>query len=53
MSEISETKAQRLIDEYEALRLRLKGATKNKYEGMRWGKTTLLLCLDGIEALAS
>jgi hypothetical protein len=47
----AETDAQRLIDDCEALRLRLKGGIKNEYDAMRQGESALLGLLDGIEEL--
>lgn len=48
----AETDAQRLIDECEALRLRLKGGIKLEYEAMRRGERLLLDLLGGVQALA-
>lgn len=48
----AETEAQRLIDEFEALRLRLKGGIKHEYDAMRQGESGLLGLLDRIKALA-
>lgn len=42
----AEADAQRLIDDSEALRLRLKGGIKNEYEAMRRGESELLGVLD-------
>jgi hypothetical protein len=49
----AETDAQRLIDDCEALRLRLKAGIKHEYDAMRRGDSALLDLLDGIKALAS
>ncbi len=43
----AETNAQRLIEECEALRLRLKGGIKHEYDAMRRGESALLRLLDG------
>jgi hypothetical protein len=46
------TDAQRLIDECEALRLRLKGGIKLEYEAMRRGQNELHGLLDAVTSLA-
>jgi hypothetical protein len=48
----AETDAQLLIDECEALRLRLKGGIKNEYDRMRRGESGLLSSINEIKALA-
>jgi hypothetical protein len=48
----AETDAQRLIDECEALRLRLKAGIKHEYDAMRRGESELLGLLVEAEALA-
>jgi hypothetical protein len=48
----AETDAQRLLADCEAARLRLKGAIKNEYEGMRWCRSGLLPLLDDARSLA-
>ena len=48
----AETDAQRLLDECEALRLRMKGGIKHEYDAMRRGESELLSMIDGIKALA-
>jgi hypothetical protein len=47
----AETNAQRLIDDFEALRLRLKGGIKHEYDAMRRGKSELLELLDAAQAM--
>jgi hypothetical protein len=42
----AETDAQRLLDDCEALRLRLKGGIKHEYDAMRQGESELLDLLD-------
>ena len=49
----AETDAQRLINDCEALRLRLKGGIKQEYDAMRRGDSALLELLDAVKALAS
>ncbi len=46
----AETDAQRLLDDYEAVRQRLKGGIKHEYDAMRRGESELLRFLD--QALA-
>ncbi len=46
----AETDAQRLINDCEVLRLRLKGGIKHEYDAMRWGDSALLRLLDAVLA---
>ena len=46
----AETDAQRLINDCEALRLRLKGGIKQEYDAMRRGDSALLELLDAVSA---
>ena len=48
----AETDARRLLDDCEALRLRMKGGIKHEYDAMRRGESELLGVLDDVEALA-
>jgi hypothetical protein len=48
----AETDAQRLIDECEALRLRLKGGIKKEYDAMRQGESELSGLLNAVTRLA-
>jgi hypothetical protein len=48
----AETDAQRLLDDCEAVRLRLKGGIKHEYDAMRLGQSLLLELLDEAPALA-
>ena len=48
----AETDAQRLINDCEALRLRLNAGIKHEYDAMRRGESELLSLLDGIKVLA-
>jgi hypothetical protein len=47
----AETVAQRLLDDCEAARLRLKGGIKHEYEAMKRGQSHLLGLLDAFAAL--
>lgn len=47
----AETDAQRLIDECEALRLRLKGGINHEYDAMRRGQSELLSLVDGVKTV--
>ena len=48
----AETAAQRLINDCEALRLRLNAGIKHEYDAMRRGESELLSLLHGIKVLA-
>jgi hypothetical protein len=50
---LAETDAQRLLDDCEALRLRLRGGIKHEYRAMRRGESLLLGLLVKAEALTS
>jgi hypothetical protein len=49
----AETNAQRLLDDCEALRLRLKAGIKHEYEAMRRGESELLGLLDTANTLSA
>ena len=49
----AETDAQRLLDDCEAVRLRLKGGIKHEYDAMRRGESELLRLLDGVRRMSA